>query len=166
MMTLKRKLRFNMIRILRQKQGSHQISLGFILGFFPCWFPTFGIGPFLSISLAKFVHGSIPSAIIAASLGSFLWPVLFYLNYQVGNIMNELLSGSDLYVYHIPKFMKMNTHMLSTVTYFNKWGQIGFDFLLGFLINSVLFSLFGYIIIKKLVTRYRLVMLSCLTRKK
>jgi uncharacterized protein (DUF2062 family) len=166
MMNLKRKLRFNMIRILRQKQGAHHISLGFILGFFPCWFPTFGIGPFLSITLAKFVHGSIQSAIIAASLGSLLWPVLFYLNYQVGNIINDLLSASALYQYHIPHLMKMNSHMLSSVSYFNKWGQIGFDFFLGFLINSALFSLFGYLMIKNIVTRYRFVMLAWLIQKK
>lgn len=165
-MSIKRKIRFNMIRMLRQKQGAHQISLGLMLGFFPCWFPTFGIGPLLSISLAKFVKGNLPAAIIAASIGSFLWPILFFLNYSVGKMISTLLNRSKFFNTDEVHRYNLNNELTTSTSYFSKWNQIGFDFLLGFTVNSILFSFFGYLILNSFIKRYRFQILNFLKSKK
>ena len=54
------------IRMLRIKKGDHRIAIGFAIGFFHCWFPTFGIGLPLSIAMARLVRGNMPSAILAS----------------------------------------------------------------------------------------------------
>jgi uncharacterized protein (DUF2062 family) len=156
MRRIKRNLRFKVIKILRQKQGAHQISLGFVLGFYPCWFPTFGIGPLLSIGLAKLVKGNIASAILAASLGSFLWPLLFLLNYQIGSRINQLLEKIKTnYGYPLKVLDELSTQYMTVTDKSSVWGQLGVDFLLGFIVNSLFFSLFSYLLIRILIKHYR-----------
>ncbi|GAE05772.1 DUF2062 domain-containing protein [Paenibacillus sp. JCM 10914] len=86
-----RKFKYYLLRTLRMQNSDHRIALGFAVGFFPCWFPTFGIDLLLAPLLARLVKGNIPSAFLAATTGSVLWPGLFYWNYKVG-VMVHLLT--------------------------------------------------------------------------
>src|SRR5690606_26928908 len=79
--------------LLRAGQGNHKVALGFVLGFYPCWFPTFGVGPALSVFLAGLLRTSVASAIVAAGAGSVTWPLLFYANYKVGNVLRTLWTS-------------------------------------------------------------------------
>ncbi|XEC93696.1 DUF2062 domain-containing protein [Paenibacillus tarimensis] len=158
---LLRKLRYNIILLFRQNKGAHQISLGFVIGFFPCWFPTFGVGPALSIALTKFVRGNIPAAVIAASLGSILWPVLFFMNYKTGTLLTGLASG-DRDKIPIPLDMEEGWPevYVEPAEHINSWGQAGIDFIVGSTFNSLIMTAVGYLIVRLLVTRYRFVILQ------
>lgn len=153
---IRRRLRYYIIRLLRIRQGSHQIALGFVLGFFPCWYPTFGIGPALSIGLSKMVKGNIPSAIIAASLGSIAWPVLFYLNYKVGFLLRSLsTSDIEVAVEEVLEADVPDVAYAETAGFLGRWGEVGMDFILGSSFNSIVISLAGYGLIRFVFSRYR-----------
>jgi uncharacterized protein (DUF2062 family) len=155
-MRWKRKIKYYTVRLLRVKQGSHQVALGFVLGFFPCWFPTFGIGPALSLGLTKLMRGNLPSAIVAASLGSVAWPFLFYANYKIGNLFRSLSTVAsidkidELLMETVPE-----SDYTETVNRLNRLGDMGMNFLLGSLFNSVLFSIIAYAAFRFILSRYR-----------
>ncbi|NBI28844.1 DUF2062 domain-containing protein [Chengkuizengella marina] len=136
-----RGVKYYCIRLFRLKSGAKQISLGFSLGFIPCWFPTFGIGPMLSIALAKIFKVNMVATIIAASLGSFIWPVLFIGNYQIGEWLFFRLEHMDAL----------------SMTY---------DFMIGAVINSILSSVILYFVLYFLFKRYRITILKKMKTKK
>src|SRR5690606_24397682 len=82
-----RRIRYYLIRLFRLKSSPHHVALGLMIGFIPSWFPTFGLGPFLSVSLAKFIKANKISALIGGVIGTPIWPLLFFLNYKVGSFI-------------------------------------------------------------------------------
>lgn len=154
---LLRNIKYYCIRLLRLKNSSHQISLGFVLGFLPCWFPTFGIGPLLSVGISKIMRGNVVAAIAAASFGSILWPVLFYLNYKTGSFLvfdhPQHLQTPDIEYYpeHYIPSAKGTFHKLSK------------SFIVGSVINSLLFTVIGYIVLRIIFSFYREKILKKLT---
>ncbi|MDP5272600.1 DUF2062 domain-containing protein [Chengkuizengella axinellae] len=129
-------IRYYFIRLFRLKSGTSKISLGFSLGFIPCWFPTFGIGIMISIALAKLFKVNIVSSMIAASLGAFVWPVLFFLDYQTGT----LIFSSSL-------------------------KDAGSSFVVGAILNSFIFMLISYVVFYNIFKKYRLFLLDKLRSK-
>lgn len=75
MRKLWRKFKYKLIQLLRIRTGAHQIALGFVTVFFPCWFPTFGVGAALSIGITKLIKGNMLASLISATFGSILWLV-------------------------------------------------------------------------------------------
>jgi uncharacterized protein (DUF2062 family) len=154
---LLRRLKYYLIRLFRLKKGAKQIALGTVLGFFPCWFPTFGIGPMLSIALSKFAKANIPSAIISASLGSVLWPILFFLNYKTGALLyakpGDLPGKID------------DTDYLEPIEQVNTLQEVGVTFLVGSLVNSIVFSIVGYFFFYYIFNKYRIAILKKLTKE-
>lgn len=146
--------RYYLIRIFRLKQGSSKIALGFVLGFFPCWFPTFGIGPAASVALAKFAKVNVVAAIVAAALGSFMWPILFPLNYQMGGLFNGDPSTQENNFHHVG--YNREEYMES----FNWFAETGYTFAIGAIVNSILFTGLGYIVLYYIFSRYRLIILG------
>ncbi len=144
-MRLLRTMRYNMIRLFRIKAGAHRIALGFVLGFFPCWFPTFGVGPFLSVVLTRWIKGNVVAAIVAASVGSFLWPVLFYLNYMTGKMITDNWDRAP----------DPNEDYGTTVEQVTSLNDMGMDFVIGSLMNSIVMSLAGYWLLRALFTYFR-----------
>ncbi|WP_019419751.1 DUF2062 domain-containing protein [Paenibacillus sp. OSY-SE] len=145
-----RKFRLTMIQMLRSKQGASKIALGIVFGFFPCWFPTFGIGPAMSIGLTKLVRGSVTGALLAAGVGSFAWPLLFYLNYAVGSLWTS--QGVNVEVPDVRPGEGMYQEAAESV---HSWQQMGMDFVIGAVLNSIVFTAVGYFIVRYLVHRYR-----------
>ncbi|GGG04643.1 DUF2062 domain-containing protein [Paenibacillus abyssi] len=162
-----RRLRYNLILLFRQNKSAHQISLGFVIGFFPCWYPTFGVGLALSVALAKFVRGNILASVIAASIGSFLWPMLFFLNYKAGILLRGLMSGETE---EIGDHLKLEEiwpdEYEEPAEQINAWGQAGIDFLWGAVLNSIVLTIIGYLIVRILITRYRLDILRLIRGKR
>ncbi|MFD2670636.1 DUF2062 domain-containing protein [Marinicrinis sediminis] len=145
----RRNLKYYLIRLFRMKNSNHQISLGLILGFFPCWFPTFGIGPFLSIAITKIAKGNIVAAVFAAAIGSFLWPVLFYLNYQTGSLFLPDPPAQAA----LPDIEYNTAHYLQPIV--NTFHKLGKSFMVGSFLNSVLFTFAMYGILSVVFSRYR-----------
>lgn len=144
-----RKLKYYLVRLFRMKKGAKQIALGIVVGFYPCWFPTFGIGPMLSIVLTKFVRGNVPSAIISASFGSFLWPILFFLNYKLGAVFYNPSSPITTDIEYD------ETNYIEPIEHVNTLEDVGITFLIGAAVNSILFSVIGYFLFYYLFSRYR-----------
>lgn len=143
-MNIKRILKFYLIRLFRLKKGAKQISLGLVAGFVPNWFPTFGLGPLISVVLARLVRGNIPAAIISASLGSLIWPFLFYLNYKVG----------CLFLYPTPAHAEeVNKGLLNAAQ------DISILFFVGAFLNTILFGTLSYFLFYFIFSQYRDVIL-------
>ncbi|MBO8163674.1 MAG: DUF2062 domain-containing protein [Brevibacillus sp.] len=159
-MKFARKIKFYLIRLFRLKSGVRQISLGFIVGFFPCWFPTFGVGPALSVLLTKLTGGNVPSAVIAASFGSFMWPILFLMNYKAGEILDALRNV--LYGKQVPLEQIAAAQPVKQVT---SLADVGMHFVVGSVFNSIFFSVIGYFVIYFIFRRYRQPILERLRKK-
>jgi uncharacterized protein len=146
-MKLKRRLKYYLLRLFRLKAGPHQIAMGLTLGFVPNWFPTFGLGPMLSVGLAKLTGVNLIAAVIGGVLGAPIWPVLFLLNYKVGSlIFSEPSKVNDIeevdYYEAIDDTVGVASGSLQYIT--------------GTLVNVVLSSVLVYLSIYLLFRRYRL----------
>ncbi|WP_280520864.1 DUF2062 domain-containing protein [Xylanibacillus composti] len=138
-------MRYNMIRLFRIKAGAHRIALGFVVGFFPCWFPTFGVGPVLSVALTRWIKGNVVAAIVAASVGSFLWPFLFYLNYMSGKLITDNWSRTP----------DPDEDYATTAEQVISLSDLGMDFIVGSLMNSIILTVVGYWLLRAIFTHYR-----------
>lgn len=159
-----RKLKFYFLKLLRIRKSDHVVAIGFTAGFFHCWFPTFGIGMLLSVGLAKLLRGNIVAAVISGSIGSFLWPGLFFLDYKTG-FMLEKLFLPNLSLLHPWNKKVPEADYSETVDHLSSFGDIGLNFLAGSIVNSILFSIAGYFAIRFVLKHYRLPLLRKLKRK-
>jgi uncharacterized protein (DUF2062 family) len=150
----RRRTKFYLLRLLRQKSGSHSIALGFSVGFIPNLYPTFGIGPFLSVALAKLLRANTISALLGATIGTWLWPVLFYINYKVGETVTDLKVDVDEIV----------NDSIENVA--DDVGGIGWNFIVGAGINSVVIGLILYIITFYIMSKYRASILQYIKKVK
>ncbi|GIP35872.1 DUF2062 domain-containing protein [Paenibacillus sp. J2TS4] len=157
-MKLIRRLKYYTVKLFRVNKGAHQVSIGLVTGFFPCWFPTFGIGPALSIAFARLAKGNLPASIIAASIGSIIWPVLFYMNYVTGRLLFHPRKK-------LPDFSLENMEYVEAAVNVNKLGKLGIKFVLGGVVNSLVFSLLGYAAFYYIFRKYRLAILKLISRR-
>lgn len=136
-----RALRYHLIRLFRLKTTAHRISLGFVFGFFHCWYPTFGVGGMLSLVLTKLLRGNLIAAGIASLLGSVVWPLFFYFNVVTG----QLILGMEGDSVSAPG-----------------WSGLGKEFMLGAAVNSIWFAILSYVLLNYLLQRHRLTILQWL----
>lgn len=156
-MNIKRIIKYYFIRLLRQKSDAKDVSLGLAIGFVPNWYPTFGLGPIISIALAKIFRTNLVSAFIGGISGSIIWPFLFYLNYKVGNFV--LHFGSNI-------TGKINgRHLESVNLFYYKTKTIGFDFFIGSVINVVVFGIIIYFVCYIIFSKYRAFYLRIMKKK-
>jgi len=94
-MKISRRVKYYLIRLFRLKSNPHPVALGFTMGLIPSWVPTFGLGPVLSVGLAKLVKANTVSALVGGVLGMLIWPLLFFLNYTVGSLLLDRNSKVD-----------------------------------------------------------------------
>lgn len=160
-------LKLNMIRLLRLKKGAHQVAIGFSVGLFPSWYPLIGIGPILSLGLTRLFKGAMPAAIFAASLDSFVWPLTFFLNYHTGHFLVALWRSSSLPAsmpnIDIPDWPE---DYMQPIHQSHHWRDAGVDFITGAVVNSVIFAIIIYIVIKWVMLKYRVPLLRRLRGKK
>jgi uncharacterized protein len=145
-MKIRRKIKFHLINLFRLKASAHQVALGFTLGFIPNWFPTFGLGPILSLGLAKVARVNIISAVTGGLIGSPLWPILFFLNYKSGSLLHTKTSKVD----EIEEVEYLE--VVETVSNFQTESTL---FLTGALINIFLFSIVLYSMVYFIFKKYR-----------
>ncbi|GBF76749.1 hypothetical protein PA598K_05236 [Paenibacillus sp. 598K] len=152
---LLRRSKYYALRILGSKKGDHQVALGATIGFFPCWFPTFGIGMALSAALARLCRSNMPAAIVSGSLGTILWPALFYMNYKVGHFFHVLLWNTPFDLDRLLDKQIPDSDYHETAWHLKKLGDLGIDFLLGSTFNSLVFFGVLYAIMRWLLKRYK-----------
>ena len=149
-MRIRRKIKYYLLRLFRLNSSPHQVAAGFTIGLIPNWLPTFGLGPALSVGLAKLVRVNIVSAIVGAVLGTPIWPLLFLLNYKIGSlILNRKTQIDEIedieYIdalHDIPEGI-------------NSIHSSGYIFLTGAAINILISSIFIYLITYYIFKEYR-----------
>ncbi|WP_040949293.1 DUF2062 domain-containing protein [Gorillibacterium massiliense] len=162
---LQRNAKYYTLRLFRTNKSDHNITVGFVAGFFHCWFPTFGFGMVISIGLAKLLRGNMVAAVISGMIGSFLWPALFFLNYKIGFLTRHL------FVIPVNKLHRVIGHPVPDFSYtetahhFSVLGRAGLNFLVGSCINSFVFSILGYFIVRFVLGKVRKPIMLRLTRK-
>jgi uncharacterized protein len=154
-MKLKRRSKYFMIRFFRLKASPHQVAMGFALGFAPNWFPTFGVGPFLSAGLAKITRVNVLAAFIGGVIGTPLWPILFWMNYRMGIIFIKNPSKVDE-IEDVEYIEAVSDTVGSLQT-----GSM--QFLTGALINMLIAAFIMYVLVYYLFKKYRV---NILTRLK
>ncbi|ANF96425.1 DUF2062 domain-containing protein [Paenibacillus bovis] len=162
-----RYLKLNTIRLLRLRKGAHQVAVGFAVGLVPSWYPLLGIGPLLSLGLNRLFKGALPAAIFAASLDSFVWPLTFFMNYHTGHFLVTLWRSASLPSrmpnVRIPDWPE---DYMQPIHHAHRWRDAGIDFSVGAAVNSLVFGIIIYVVIKWVMLRYREHLLRMLRGKK
>jgi uncharacterized protein len=144
---LKRRTRYYLLRVSRLKASPHEVALGVTLGFIPNWFPTFGLGPILSVGIAKLAKVNVFAAVMGGIIGTPLWPVLFWLNYQVGGLLHDKPSEVDQ-LEEVEYIEAVNDTVGSIQS-----GSL--QFLTGTFINILVSSMALYLLVLMIVRIYR-----------
>ncbi len=164
---IRRYLKLNAIRLLRLRKGAHQVAIGFSVGLIPSWYPLLGIGPLLSLGLNRLFKGALPAAIFAASLDSFVWPLTFFLNYHTGHLLISLIHSArwPSRMLHI-KMPDWPEDYMQPLHATHHWRDAGLYFATGAAVNSLIFAVVLYVVIKWVMLKYRLPLLKLLRGKK
>lgn len=154
-MKITRIIKYNLLRLFRLKSGPHQVASGVTIGFIPSWLPTFGLGPILSVGMARFLKANTISALVGGVLGTFIWPLLFFLNYKVGSLLLDRNTKVDELdeVEYIDAIEHTYTGIVSS-------HSSGFIFLTGAMCNIVISSIFIYIMVYIMFKTYRVRILN------
>jgi uncharacterized protein len=154
-MKITRRIKYNLIRLFRLKSSPHQVALGLTTGLIPSWIPTFGLGPILSVGLAKLVRANTVSAIVGSVIGTPIWPLLFLINYKVGGLLLDRKTNVD----ELGEVEYINAiyHTFEGIIGFH---SSGFLFLTGALVNILTSSTLIYFIVYFLFKKCRVRILN------
>ena len=145
-------IKFLLIKLFRIKGNAHDISLGFTLGFLVNFIPSFGIGPIISAAGAKLFKGNPLAGFIGGVSLIWLFPFLFYLNVIVGETLFPY--GVFPSAHGMPHFGEGIGASL----------HVGAAFLLGMVVNILLFGMIVYFVMYNMVQKYRIDFL-CVIKK-
>ncbi|EGL82706.1 Protein of unknown function DUF2062 [Caldalkalibacillus thermarum TA2.A1] len=82
-----RRIKYFIIRLLRIKDKTHKIALGFTLGLLINFVPTFGFGPLVSVVFARLFGGNAVAGLLGGISLIWIFPLLMYLNFAVGYVL-------------------------------------------------------------------------------
>ncbi|MFI8574484.1 DUF2062 domain-containing protein [Rossellomorea aquimaris] len=139
------------LKLLRLKDNSHSIALGFTVGLLINFVPSFGIGPFISTACAKMIKGNSFAGLVGGISLIWAFPFFFYLNLIVG------------YLFYPIDVMDPSLDYASEAV--DVGVQLGKAFFIGMFINIPLFGILTYFIIHSIVRRYRGTMLAYVQKK-
>ncbi len=147
-MKITRRIKYNLIRLFRLKSSPHQVALGLTVGLIPSWLPMFGLDPVIAVGLARLVKANTVSSLVGGVIGTFIWPLSFFLNYKIGSLLLDINSRVD----EIDEVEYIHA-IQHTYNWIVGSHSSGFIFLAGAVINilisSILIYLIGYFIFKK-----------------
>lgn len=129
------------IRFFRLQGSREKAARGFAIGVACNFYPTFGLGGFIAIFLAKVFRSNVMAAFIGGSILAFVWPLLFYLNIRVGSWFVRPIIPVD-------ELKDVTLHTIDALV----WGQ---TFAIGAVLNSVVGSILSYGIFLAAYHRYR-----------
>lgn len=139
--------------ILKLKGSPHSIALGVAVGFFWNFIPSIGIGPFLSMGLARLIRGSAVAALTANLATGFFIPVFYSMNMITG----RFLQGDKVQSVEIEEtlqeslqesIVKIEEIVEQPASYFylDKIQDFTADFLIGALVNAIIGATFMYFV--------------------
>ncbi len=152
---LKRRFKYLLIKLLRLKDHSHKVALGFSLGSVVNFVPTFGFGLILSVGLAKLCKGNSIAGLIGGMFFMWAFPLMFYLNTVVGGYIfpidldQTLLQNTDE---DLDNRLELGA-------------KVGQNFLTGMILNSFLFGSILYIASYYIINQYRGFLLHYISKK-
>lgn len=146
---LLRNIKVLLLRLLRINDSVHGIAIGFTIGALVNFVPTFGIGPVLSAAGARLVKGNPVAGFIGGLLFLWAFPMLFYLNIVVGHAILMVMK------FVVPQIAERFAGEL----------LIWQAFIIGMLINLLLFGTSIYLIIYFFMKKYRYDILMFIYRK-
>lgn len=118
------------VRFYRLKSSQGKAARGFAVGVACNFYPTFGLGGFLSGFLARLFGGDMVAGFIGGSLLAPLWPIIFYFNVRLGSLfIRPPVILDDLY--------DVTPQTVNALV----WGK---TFAIGSVINSLIFGLIAY----------------------
>lgn len=156
-----RKLKYLCIRLLRLKDRTHYIALGFTIGLIINFVPTFGIGPFLSTVGARLFKGNIVAGFIGGIAFIWAFPLLYYFNIIVGEALIPIKIDTKIEII----FDEIEEGYTEPEEVFNASLKIGKVFFLGMIVNMLLFGLFIYTLIYFVFEKYRIYILKFIYKK-
>lgn len=123
-------LRLGTIRFFRLEGSRERAARGFAVGLTCNFFPTFGLGAFLSGFLARLVGGNMAAGFLGGTVLAIFWPLLFLANMRVG-------SWFVTPVIIVDELNEVTVKSVSTLV-------LGQTFAIGALINSVAAAVLAY----------------------
>ncbi|MCA1029458.1 DUF2062 domain-containing protein [Bacillus timonensis] len=148
-----RKVKYLLIKLLRLEDSSHSISLGFTLGLLVNFVPSFGLGPIISTGLARLFRGNSIAGFIGGICIIWAFPLLFYLNIVVGDLV-------------LPYELHEQLNTLNDTTDALLAGlHVGKSFIVGMFINMLITGIIVYFSCFALLKRYRKQLLFYLQKK-
>jgi uncharacterized protein (DUF2062 family) len=132
---------YQVIRLFRIRAASEKVARGSALGLVVNFFPTFGFGVLISGFIARALGGNAIAGLVGGATLTFFWPVLFYLNIQVGGWFYQ----SPIPIGEVEDVTEKTVEALV-------WGK---TFMMGTLINIVVVGLAVYGVLRLLYARIR-----------
>lgn len=90
----RRQFKYYLLKLIRLKDSPRAVAGGIAWGGFFNFYPTFGIGPFLAMGMAKLCRFNMVAATVGWALFMPLFPFFFYLNIVVGNFFVDVPTES------------------------------------------------------------------------
>jgi uncharacterized protein len=138
---LERWMLYQVILLCRIRGATERVARGFALGLIINFFPTFGFGVFISGFFARLFGGNMAAGIVGGGLLTFVWPILFYLNIQVGGVfLRPAVPLDDL--------EDVTERTISTLV----WGT---TFAIGAFLNALIVGMTVYFLLLLLYDRTR-----------
>ncbi|NPV26721.1 MAG: DUF2062 domain-containing protein [Firmicutes bacterium] len=154
-MTVRRLVRYYLLKFLRLNGSPRKVALGFALGVCMNFYPTFGFGLALAVVLAGVMRANIAASLLGDTLFKWLFPVFFYLNYVVGEFLIDHpaggLAGTSSSVW------EWSRHNLT---------QISQAFFLGMVLNTLILGTTLYFLTHWLILNHRRQLLRFLLRRR
>jgi uncharacterized protein len=140
-LSLERYFLFHLIRLFRIKGQNERVARGFALGLVVNFFPTFGFGVLISGFIARAFGGNAVAGLVGGATLTFFWPVLFYLNMSMGRFFVK----PPIVIEDLQDVTEKTVDALV-------WGH---TFMVGAILNSILFGGAAYLLLRALHWRIR-----------
>jgi uncharacterized protein len=141
---------YQVIRLFRIRAASEKVARGYALGLVVNFFPTFGFGVLISGFVARAFGGNAIAGFVGGATLTFFWPLLFYMNIQAGGLFYQ----SPIPVGEVQDVTEKTVKALV-------WGK---TFMYGAIVNTIIFGLAVYGILRLLYARIRPGMLGYFRR--
>jgi len=115
----------------------------------------FGLDPVIAVGLARLVKANTVSSLVGGVIGTFIWPLSFFLNYKIGSLLLDRNSRVD---------ELDEVEYINAIQHIYKWivgsHSSGFIFLTGAVINILISSILIYIIVYLVFKKHRVSILN------
>ena len=141
-MTYRRRLKYYLLKLFRLHDSPKAVAGGIAWGAYVHFYPTFGLGPFLAVALARLFRTNMVAATVGWAVFMPLFPFFFYLNFIVGDWLTGVPTEN----------IWQAIQGMSNIRWRDLW-MLGKAFTMGFLVNGLIevisFWWIGYILFKR-----------------